>query len=135
MGACFCGKNEQAYLILNDIDESKTPIFSLSYENLNKLDKDADEKEYVKTLFHLDTLYPSNWSIIEDIIDYYQKKGMNDEKKSFLKGKIAAYPSYKEDLEEYLEDENYKPYEYKPETDRERKKDAKDAMKFFKKQL
>ncbi|MFH0865957.1 MAG: tetratricopeptide repeat protein, partial [Bacteroidota bacterium] len=127
------GKNEKAYLILNDIDESKTPMFALSYENLNKLDKDADEKEYAKMLFHLDTIFPSNWSVIEDVISYYQKKGMNDEKKKFLKEKIAAYPSYKVSLEEYLEDENYKPYEYKPETDRDRKKDAKKAMKYLKK--
>jgi tetratricopeptide (TPR) repeat protein len=127
------GKNENAYLILNDIDESKTPMFALSYENLDKLDKDADEKEYAKMLFHLDTVYPSNWSIIEDVISYYQTKGMNDEKKKFLKEKIAAYPSYKESLEYYLEDENYKPYEYKPETDRDRKKDAKEAMKSLKK--
>jgi tetratricopeptide (TPR) repeat protein len=127
------GKNEKAYLILNDIDESKTPMFTLSYENLNKLDKDADEKEYACMLFHLDTLYPSNWSVIDDIITYYQKKGMNDEKKKFLKDKIAAYPIYKDNLEEYLEDDNYKPYDYKPETDRDRKKEAKKALKYLKK--
>lgn len=126
-------KEEKAYLILNDIDENKTPMFALSCEELDKLDKDADEKEYAKMLFHLDTIYPFNWSVIEDIISYYQKKGMNDERKKFLKEKMSAYPVYKESLEEYMEDENYKPYEYTPETDRERKKDAKKAMKNLKK--
>lgn len=126
------GKNEKAYLILNDIDETKTPMFALSYENLNKLDKDADEKEYAKMLFHLDSIYPFNWSVIEDVISYYQKKGMNDARKNYLKEKMTAYPSYKESLDYYMEDENYKPYDYTPETDRERKKDTKRAMKRLK---
>ncbi|HNW98056.1 MAG TPA: DUF3857 domain-containing protein [Bacteroidales bacterium] len=125
-------KDEKAYLILNDIDETKTPVFALSYESLNKIDQDADEKEYAKLLFHLDSVYPFNYSIIQDVISYYQKKGMNDEKKKYVKEKSIAYPSYKEDLKEYLEDENYKPDEYKPETDRDRKKEAKEALKSLK---
>lgn len=121
-------KTEKAYLILNDIDEAKTPVFALMYEDLNKLDKDADEKEYVKMLMHLDTIFPSSMSVIEDVITYYQKKGMNDEKKKYVKAKMELYPSYKEDLEDYLEDDNYKPNDYKPETDKERKKEAKEAI-------
>lgn len=125
-------KTEKAYLILNDIDEAKTPVFALLYEDLNKLDKDADEKEYVKMVMHLDTIFPSNMSIIEDVISYYQKKGNNDEKKKYVKAKIALYPSYEIDLKDYLEDDNYKPNDYKPETDKERKKEAKEAIKNLK---
>ena len=59
-------KTEKAYLILKDLDNTKTPLFALMYENLNKLDKDADEKEYIKRLNGFDTLFPSNISVIED---------------------------------------------------------------------
>jgi lipopolysaccharide biosynthesis regulator YciM len=122
------GKSEKAYLILNDIDENKTPLFALIYEDLNKLDKDADEKEYVKRLNHMDTIFPSNMSVIKDMITYFQKKGMNDDKKKYVKDKMDKYPSFKEELKEYLEDDNYKPYEDKPETDKERKQKAKEAI-------
>ena len=122
------GKSEKAYLILNDIDEDKTPLFALMYENINKLDKDADEKEYSKRLNILDSLFPSNMSVIKDMISYFQKKGMSDEKKVYVKAKINKYPSYNEELTKYLEDDNYKPYDDKPETDKERKAKAKIAI-------
>ena len=125
-------KTEKAYLILNDLDNTKTPLYALMYENLNKLDKDADEKEYIKRLNGFDTLFPSNISVIEDKISYFQKKGMNDEKKEYVKAKIAKYPTYKEKLQDYLKDDNYKPNDYKPETDKERKKEAKEAIKNLK---
>lgn len=127
------GKNEKAYLVLNNIDFDKTPVYALSREDFNKIDEESEKDKYYNELQKMDSLYPWNYTVIKNRITYYSDNGMDEKRKSYIKEKIETYPHFKEKLEPYLEDENYKPYDYKYTTDKERKKRVKEALASMKK--
>ncbi len=125
-------KSDRAEAILSDLNKSKTPLFELLFQEFQKLDADKDESKYLVGLKELHQVSPSNWSIINKFISYYDNKGQRDEKRAFIQSVLDRYPSYSETLGKYLEDDSYKPSSYKPTTDKEREQDAKDARKRIK---
>lgn len=96
------GKREKAYEVLNDIDHRKTPIFVLLYEKLQEIDKVNDEEKYLAALSGLQKISPSNFRLIRRYIDYYDGKGMNEEKEVFVKDMIKKYPEYEHALKQEL---------------------------------
>jgi hypothetical protein len=128
-------KSDRSEAILSDLDKSKTPLFELLYQEFQKLDADKDETKYLAGLKELHALSPSNWSIINKFITFYDNKGQRDEKRAFIQSVIDRYPNYSKSLGKYLEDDSYKPSSYKPMTDKEREQDAKKARKRIKSQF
>lgn len=124
------GKIERAYEVLNDIDHSKTPIFDLLYEKFEELNMEHDEKEWLEKLNELNSITPSNYSIIEKYIKYYDTKGLQDEKEDFIKERMKKYPQHKSNLEYELEKSNKPRKHY---TDKEKLKSVKVAQKDLKK--
>lgn len=131
------GKGEKAESLISGLDEEKTPFFAIMASELAKIDQEKDETQYLSTLDKLLEVSPTNWGIISSMLDFYGKKGKVDEKKKFIENFLARFPEkdYKKRLEPYLEDDSYKPSSYKPLTDKEKEKNAKNAMKRMKKRL
>ncbi len=131
------GKGEKAEALISGLDEEKTPFFAIMASELSKIDQEKSEQEYLSTLDKLLDVSPSNWGIISSYLDFYGKKGKGEEKKKFIESLLTKFPEndYKKRLEPYLENDSYKPSSYKALTDKEKEKNAKDAMKRMKKRL
>ena len=119
------GKIERAYEVMNGIDYTKTPLFDLLYEKFNELDMEHDEEEWLAKLEQLKSITPSNYSVIQSYIRYYEIKGMQDEKEDFIKRMIKKYPQYEYRLNYELEKSN-KPKKHF--TDKEKQKNIKEAQ-------
>ena len=130
-------KGEKAEELISEMEEGKTPIFALMRTRLSEIDVEKNEEEYLATLDKLLHVSPTNWGVINSYLDHFSKKGMNTEKKQFIKDFLAKFPDkkYKKRLDPYLEDDSYKPSSYKPQTDKEREKEAKKALKRMKKKF
>ena len=121
------GKIEKAYSTLNDIDPTKTPIFGQLYKKFLDIDLKTDEEKYIAALDKLRDITPSNYNVISSYIRYYNKKGMQKEKKEFIKKMQEEYPDYKESLQFELDNDDNKPY--KDVTDKERNKWTKETLR------
>jgi len=130
-------KGEKAEELISEMEEAKTPIFALMRTKLSEIDVEKNEEEYLATLDKLLHVSPTNWGVINSYLDHYSKKGMNTEKKKFIKDFLLKFPDkkYKKRLDPYLEDDSYKPSSYKQQTDKEREKEAKKALKNMKKKF
>ncbi len=130
-------KGEKAEELISEMEEGKTPIFAYMKTKLSEIDVEKNEEEYLGTLDKLLKVSPTNWGVINSYLDHFSKKGMNTEKKKFIKDFLAKYPDekYKKRLDPYLEDDSYKPSSYKAKTDKERDKEAKKALKRMKKKF
>ncbi len=131
------GKAEKAETLISGLDEEKTPFFAIMATELAKIDQEKNESEYISALDKLLNVSPTNWGIISSYLDFYDKKGKTEEKKKFIESFLNRFPEkdYKKRLEPYLEDDSYKPSSYKPLTDKEKEKKAKEAIKRMKKRL
>ena len=98
-------KKEKFYEVLDDIDQSKTPIFSILYQKLEEKDQQNDEDEWLAALKKLYQVSPSNYAIIMKYVHYYDDKGMTTEKDEFIDKTSEKYPVYKSRLKSYLEKE------------------------------
>ncbi len=130
-------KGEKAEELISSVNEEEIPIFPMMSNELDKIDMEKNEEEYLSVLEKLLNVSPTNWSIINRYLSYYGKKGKTEEKKTFIQTFMAKHKDekYKERLEPYLEDDSYKPSSYKPMTDKERDKEAKEAQKNIKKRF
>lgn len=128
------GKTEIAERTLSPIDLQKFPVFSVIYKDLKQTDSENEAESYLMKCQMLHQISPSNLNIILRILDYYEEKGMDDDKKSFAKEMIKKYPDYEYDLEDYTKDNN-KPHDYDIGNDYEysTKKEVKEATKNIKK--
>lgn len=102
----FNGKSEKVYELLSKIDERKTPFFGLQFEKLQEINLDTDPEKYFLALQNLSQISPSNFSLLSNYVDYYNKTGKQTEKDTFINQCIRKYPVYKDDLESSLS--NYK---------------------------
>jgi Tfp pilus assembly protein PilF len=128
------GKGEKAEALISGLDEAKTPFFAIMETELSKIDQEKNESSYLTTLEKLLNISPTNWGVISDYLDYFGKKGKSEEKKKFIEKFLSQFPDkkYKSILEPYLKDDSYKPFSYKPLTDREKDKKAKETLKRIK---
>ncbi|TND10629.1 MAG: transglutaminase [Bacteroidetes bacterium] len=114
------GKVEKTYDMLNDIDQEKTPIFGDLYKKFQDIDLSTDPDRYLDGLKLLNSVTPSNYSVIQGFISYYNTRGLQQEKEEYLKKMTERFPEYKETLEwELTRDENRPD---KEQTDKEREK-------------
>ena len=125
-------KSDRAEALLSGVDEEKTPLFELMYQEFQKIDAEKEEDKYFAALEKLHEVSPSNWGVISKFISFYDDKGKRDEKRAFIQSVINRFPKFKETLDPYLEDDSYKPSSYKPMTDKEREQSAKKAKKNIK---
>lgn len=119
------GKIEKVYQILNEINQEKTPVFGLLYEKFEKIDLATEELKYLDALVCLNDITPSNYSLINAYIKYYEKNGMRKQKKEFIEKMKTTYPVYKESLDNELDESTNE----KGLTDKERNKGIKSTMK------
>jgi len=77
------GKTEKAYEVLNDINQEKNPIFGLLYTKFKDIDLGTEEQKYLFALDRLKTITPSNYSVISEYMQYYEKKGIQKQKENF----------------------------------------------------
>lgn len=126
------GKMERAYALLTDIDHTKTPIYGLLHEKFEEKDLKVDEDGYMALLEQLEAITPTSYRVIKARIKYYEHKGMEDEKETFIKAKMEEIPDYKFQLESILNEDN-KPY--KERLEKEEKKEEKEQLKRLKKEF
>lgn len=131
------GKSEKAEALISGTDQDKTPFFALMETALTKIDKEKNEMAYLSQLDRLLEVSPTNWGVISNYLDYFGSKGKTAEKKAFIENFLKRFPEedYKERLKPYLEDDSYKPSSYKALTDKQKDKNAKDALKRKKKRF
>jgi tetratricopeptide (TPR) repeat protein len=97
------GKMEKAYEVLSDIDPEKTPVFSLLYSQFSEIDPGTEPRKYLSTLDRLKALCPSNYSVISAYINFYDKRGMQKEKETFILEMKKSFPEYSETLDAELD--------------------------------
>lgn len=130
------GKNEIAERTLSSINMETFPIYSVLYKNLKQTDSENEAEQYLAYCQYLLQVSPSNLKIIKRILDYYEEKGLNEEKKTMAKDMIKKYPQYEFTLEDYTKDNN-KPNDYDIGNDyeysssKEEKKAAKNIKKYY----
>ena len=93
------GKIEKVYDVLNDIAENQTPIFGLLYEKFKDIDMNTDEQHYLQVLNKLKSITPSNYSLIESYLTYFDKKGMRQQKSDFIKEMKKTFSEYSASLD------------------------------------
>ena len=113
------GKIEKAYEVLNEIEQEKTPIFGWMYDKFKDIDMNTDEQRYLETLNKLKSITPSNYSLINAYLEYFDKKGMPQQKEGFIKEMKKAFPDYAESLDYELNKDNNK-YEKLNDKDRDK---------------
>ena len=128
-------KGEKAEALISGLDKQKTPFFAILESELSKIDQEKNESDYIASLDQLLDVSPTNWGVISTYLEFYTKKGKTEEKKQFIEDFLLRFPEkdYKKRLEPYLKDDSYKPSSYKPLTDKEKEKNAKEAIKRMKK--
>ena len=130
------GKNEIAERTLSSVNMETFPIYSVLYKNLKETDRENEAEQYLAFCQYLLQVSPSNLKIIKRILDYYEEKGLYEEKKTLAKEMIKKYPEYKYNLEDYTKDNN-KPDDYDIGNDydyssrKEDKKAAKNIKKYY----
>lgn len=117
------GKVEKMYDVLKPADDPKTPIFGLLEEKLEEIDAQVREEEFLELYGQLRRIAPSNYSIIQEGIDFYDMKDQKKEKDSFIDEVVAAYPEY----EEYLESDR-SDYKYRSEIDERSPREIADSL-------
>lgn len=130
-------KGEKAEVLISGVDEKKLPIFAVMQAKLMEIDKEKKEEEYLEALDKLLAVSPTHWKTIFAKLDYFAEKGKTKEKRFFIKQYLKEHPNkkYKKRLKPYLEDDSYKPSSYTPRTDKEKDKEAKEAMKRMRKKF
>ncbi len=128
-------KGERAEALLSEMDTVTAPTFAEHYVRLLKINKEQEEAEYLAALEHILELSPTNWPILNHYLEFLKDKGRKDQIKAYVRSFLDKHntPLWKYRLEDYLEDESYKPESYKPKTDKEREKDHRQAEKRLKK--
>ncbi|MGB1247309.1 MAG: DUF3857 domain-containing protein [Chitinophagales bacterium] len=124
----YSGKEEKMYNILENIDQQKSPIFPVLWEKFDLLDYETDEDKYLTELKKLQKINPAHYSVCYGYIDYYTYKGDMKARRNYVEEIIENYPHLEEYYEDYLEDDDYKPYEYKDQTDEERREEADESL-------
>lgn len=125
----YNGKREKSYEIMNHIDLQKTPVFNVLYKGLQELDPENQPKMYLDRLMLMLDITPSNIQLIMHLLDYYDEKGLDDEKKDFAKQVKEDFPQYKYQMDRYLEDD-HKPTDYDIGTKEENKESQKWERKY-----
>lgn len=95
----YNGKIEKTYLMLNGVDQEKTPVYELLYEKFKELSLKNDKDLWVEKLDQLGNVSPSNWDVIKNYIKLYDTNGEDDKRDEYIKKMIKKYPSYKSKLE------------------------------------
>lgn len=124
------GKVEKTYEMLNEIDANKTPVFGDMYQKFQDIDLASDPDRYLESLNKLNSVTPTNYSVIRGFVSYYNARGLRDEKEAYIKKMMADVPDYKESLQWELEHDDNKPY--KEQTDKEQEKDEMEAVRNIK---
>ncbi|NUM31025.1 MAG: hypothetical protein HUU47_01725 [Bacteroidetes bacterium] len=104
----FNNKSEKVYEVLSKADEEKTPIFGILFDKLQEINIDIEPEKYYIALQKLSKISPSNLSVINNYINYYNKIGKQTEKDTFIYQTIRKYSKYKETLEPKLSNYNEK---------------------------
>lgn len=127
-------KDERAEALLSEMDTLKAPTFAEHFLRLNKLNVEQQESEFLSGMERIMSFAPSNWQIMGRYLEFLKEKGRKEQIQSFVRGFLNSHdtPKWKDRLEEYLEDESYKPESYKPMTDKEREKNFKNVKKRMK---
>lgn len=97
------GKMEKFYEVMNGVDMTKTPVFSLMYGKLALIDRQNDEDKWLAALKAIYAVSPSNYTLIKTYINYYDDKNRKEEKTAFIKDIQQKYPCYKEEMQRYLD--------------------------------
>jgi hypothetical protein len=130
------GKNEIAERTLSAVNMETFPIYSVLYKNLKQTDSENEAEQYLAYCQYLLEVSPSNLKIIKRILNYYEEKGLNEDKKTLAKDMIKKYPEYKYTLEDFTKDNN-KPDDYDIGNDydyssaKEEKSAAKNIKKYY----
>jgi len=118
------GKTERAEALLSEMDTSLAPTYAEHYIRLLKINKEQEETNYVAAIEHLLLLSPTNWNLLNRYLTFLKEKGRQQQVNNYVRRFLEQHdsPKWKNRLEDYLEDESYKPASVKPETDKEREK-------------
>lgn len=128
------GKKEKADKIISGIDLQKNPVFKLMYEKLREIDEDNDPDLYLDALAGIRAVSPGNLPMMRRTLDFYDKQGRIEDRKTLARSLIKQYPRYEFQLKEYLEDDNKpKDYDIGNREDYSTKKEEKEAAKSIRK--
>lgn len=127
----FRGKQEKVYNLFKGVDYDKVPIYDMLYEKASEIDLKTNKEKYFEAYSALLKIAPSNFTVINALIDYYNASGKEEEKDAFLKQKIEEYPEYEYDLETELSTykEEYEGHSGAKHTLKEQKQAIKDLKK------
>ncbi len=139
LAKCFDanGKGERAEALLSEMDTVATPTFAELYNRFQKINKDQEEVKYVGALEQLLGISPANWEIMNTYLDFLKEKGRKEQVKNWVNDflKYNNTEKWKKRLETYLKEDSYKPETFKPQSDKQRLKDYKEAKKELKEQF
>ncbi len=90
----YNGKIEKMYLLLNGVDESKTPIYELMFEKFSELDIKDDKEVWFAELNDLNKVSPGNWDVIKNFITYYDTNGDDVKRDDYIKAMMKKYPGH-----------------------------------------
>lgn len=128
------GKSERAEALLSEMDTTLAPTYAEHNIRLLKINKDQEEPRYIAAMEHLLQLSPTNWNLLNRYLSFLKEKGRQEQVNHFVRRFLEQHnsPKWKKRLEDYLEDESYKPASVKPETDQEREKKYRAARRRLK---
>jgi transglutaminase-like putative cysteine protease len=130
-------KGEKAESLLSEMDTLQTPTLAEHFMRLSTIDVKQNEAEYLTLTEKMLQLSPTNYSILNQYLEFLKGKGKKEQVQSYVKQFLATHKDqkWKDRFEDYLKEDSYKPESYKPQTDKERDKNFKNAKKRLKKRF
>ncbi len=127
-------KDDRAEGLLSELDTVRCPTLAANFLRLEKINVEQNETEYLGQLEKMLSLSPTNFPLISTYLNKLKSKGKKEQVKGFVRQFLEKNKDkkWKERLEEYLEDDSYKPESYKATTDKDRQKQFKLAQKRLK---
>jgi thioredoxin-like negative regulator of GroEL len=128
-------KAERAEALLSELDTSSAPTMAAHFVRFLNVNKEQEEAQYVSALEGMLGLSPTHWPVMNRYLSFLKEKGRKEQVQRFVRGFLEQNKDekWRDRLEEYLEEDSYKPKSYQPKSDREREKEFKKAKKNLKK--
>ncbi len=130
-------KSDRTEALLSEMDVATCPTLLEHYFRLVKINKEQEESAYLEHLKKMLLVSPENIDLLDKYLGFLKEKGRNEEVKQYVKIFLETHKKafWKDQMEEYIEDDSYKPESYQPDSDKEREKEYKKARKKLKKEF
>lgn len=131
------GKKEKGFIVLNGVDHTKTPIYSVLEKELSEIDPTNQSEAYETALKRLLDITPSNKTAIRALLEFYNDQGRVQDRIDYASALIKKIPVYEYWLDNYTK-QDFKPNDYdigKEEVKRNPKKEFKEAKRNLQKEF